>query len=88
MSEQALQALERAIDALTVDEIERTDIDDAGQRTTTLGRDIALLNRSIGIDLGAVPSMPDDQERPARRGGGGGDRHGRARADGTGTAAR
>ena len=51
MSQQALQAIERAIAALTVEVIERQLVDDAGKRMVITAPEVPLLQRSIGLDL-------------------------------------
>ena len=64
MQDTALAPLERAIAALTYDEIERIDVDSAGRQTVTTGDAIPLLDRSIAQDLvrieraiGSKPSL-------------------------------
>lgn len=52
-----LPAIERAIAALTYDEIECHDVDVAGRPIITVGEAIPLLRRSIGQDLVRIDRM-------------------------------
>lgn len=58
-----LPAIECAIAALTIDDIERTDVDNSGCAVTTPGNQLSLLERSIGIDLGAIVGTSADRQR-------------------------
>lgn len=51
VSNPALEPLARAIAALTYDEIERHEVDEAGRLVITIGEAIPLLQRSIAQDL-------------------------------------
>ncbi len=63
MAGQALTAVERAIAALTYDEIEVHEVSRLGALSVTLNGDVPLLDRSIARDLEMFAKQPESARK-------------------------